>query len=118
MKRAYLFISLLTLIGFSPFCLAQLEQSVRLEFKTSQTNQEYFDVTPLQKDGLLVTHREEERYGNEKWTFNRFDATLKEQWKAEYKLVTELTPVQSYFNQQYLFWLLQEKDNDKITVCG
>jgi len=115
MRKAYLFISLL-LIALPYWTLAQLDQSVRLEFKVSQTTEEYFDVTPLQKEGVLVTHRQEERFGNEKWVFSRFDSTLKEQWKAEYKLIPELTPVQSYFNQQYLFWLLQEKDNDKISV--
>lgn len=116
MKRAYFFAILFTVLAFCQQTVAQMEQSVRLEFKVSQTNEEYFDVTPLKEDGLLVTHREEERYGNEKWTFNRFDAVLKERWKAEYKLVPELTAVQSYFNQHYLFWLLQEKDSDKITV--
>lgn len=95
---------------------AQLEQSLRLEFKVSQAFDEYFDVTPLDKEGLLVTQRKEEYYGNEKWSFFRFDSLLKQQWTAEYKLSYELHPIKTYHNQNYLFWLLQETDSDKLTV--
>jgi hypothetical protein len=94
----------------------QLEQSQRLEFKVSTSTEEYFDVTPLNENGILVTKRQEEPYGNEKWFFFRFDSTLKERWKTEYKLADDLRPIKSYFNKQYLFWLLQEPDTDKITV--
>ncbi|MFN8344736.1 MAG: hypothetical protein U0X91_07020 [Spirosomataceae bacterium] len=116
MKRLPSLILLLIGIWLPFLTVAQLEQSSRLEFKVSQSMDEYFDVTPLEKDGLLVTQRQEEHYGNEKWTFYRFDPDLKQRWSTEYKLSYELHPIKSYHNQHYLFWLLQETDTDKVTV--
>jgi hypothetical protein len=116
MKSLYFLILLLMVGWLSSPAVAQLEQSVRLEFKVSQSIDEYFDVTPLDKEGLLVTQRQEEHYGNEKWFFYRFDSALKQLWTTEYKLAYELHPIKSYHNQQYLFWLLQETDTDKVTV--
>jgi hypothetical protein len=116
MKTLHFFILLLIGSGLSFPVFAQLEQSLRLEFKVSPSTEEYFDVTPLREDGLLVTQRQEEHFDNEKWTFYRFDVQLKQLWMSEYKLPDELTPVKSYHNQHYLFWLLQEDDTDKVTV--
>jgi hypothetical protein len=116
MKRLHSLIVSLIGIWLPLVAVAQLEQSSRLEFKVSQSIDEYFDVTPLEEDGLLVTQRQEEHYGNEKWFFYRFDPDLKQRWVTEYKLAYELHPIKSYYNQHFLFWLLQETDTDKVTV--
>ena len=93
MKSLHFFILLLIGSGLSFPVFAQLEQSLRLEFKVSPSTEEYFDVTPLREDGLLVTQRQEEHFDNEKWTFYRFDVQLKQSWMSEYKLPDELTPI-------------------------
>ncbi|MDF7816274.1 hypothetical protein P1X15_01670 [Runella sp. MFBS21] len=112
----YLILIGIGILSFSFRANAQLEQSVRLEFKVSQNGDEYFDVTPLDKGGILVTQRKEEYYGNEKWTFYRFDNALKQQWTTDYKIPYDLHPLKTYHNHQYLFWLLQETDSEKVSV--
>ena len=67
---------LLILFSIPIVSFAQLEYTARVEFKTSSSAEEEFDVLPLSKDGLLVTHRKDEFFGPEKWTFSRYDSTL------------------------------------------
>ncbi|MFN4147350.1 MAG: hypothetical protein ACK4GN_16105, partial [Runella sp.] len=95
---------------------SQLQQSLRLEFRVSQNQDETYDVTPLKENGLLVTQRQTPHYGMEKWIFHRFNTDLKQRWNTEFKILDEWKPVKSYHNQQYLFWLFQEADNDKVSV--
>ena len=93
--------------------LAQLEYTARVEFKTDSGVEEEFDVLSLSKDGLLVTHRKDEFFGPENWAFSRYDSTLKERWKVEYKLDREAKPIRSFHNQNYLFWLFKDSDRSE-----
>jgi len=96
---------------------AQLEYNARVEFNTTPTADEEFDVLPLSKDGLLVTHRKDEFYGNEKWTFHRYDSTLKESWNIEYKLERDVKPLRFFYNQNHLYWLFKDSDhNERFSI--
>ncbi|MCA0234057.1 MAG: hypothetical protein LCH91_26610 [Bacteroidetes bacterium] len=116
MKNKVVTLLLLVISWLTLPASAQLEQSVRLEFKVNQSLEEYFDVTPLDEDGLLVTQRKEEYFKKEKWTFYRFDSLLKQRWMSEFTLEDQLHPIKSYHNQHFLYWLLQETDTDKVMV--
>jgi hypothetical protein len=69
--------TLLTFLGLYLIAVqlcAQLQQSARVEFLTADRSiEENFDVTPLNKSGLLVTHRKDEFY---KAKVGRFIATI------------------------------------------
>jgi hypothetical protein len=96
---------------------AQLQQSARVEFLTSDNNvEEYFDVTPLNKAGLLVTHRKDEFYKGENWAFHSYDSTLHERWRTDFKLDDKLRPVRSFNNQHYLYWFFEEIETEKFTI--
>ncbi len=111
------FIALIFLFFVSSVATAQLEYSVRAEFKTNNSIDEDFDVLPLAKDGLLVTHKKDAFFGNEKWDFCRYDSTLKERWKVEYKLEDEAKALRFFHNQSFLFWLFKDTDHsEKFTV--
>ena len=113
-KLAHLLITALLILFSIPIVsFAQLEYTARIEFKTSSSAEEEFDVLPLSKDGLLVTHRKDEFFGPEKWTFSRYDSTLKERWKIEHKLENEAKPIRSFHNQNYLFWLFKDSDRSE-----
>ncbi|TAE40015.1 MAG: hypothetical protein EAZ70_05175 [Runella slithyformis] len=103
------------LIGATPLW-AQLAQSQRLEFKTSSSGNEYYDLTPLGEAGILVTQRQEEYYINEKWTFHRYDTLLRVRWITEFKLDYDLKPLLTYHNEDFAFWLFEEADSEKIRV--
>ncbi len=113
-KTQFLFLGLWLLAG--SLC-AQLQQSARVEFLTTDKSiEENFDVTPLNKAGLLVTHRKDEFYKGESWTFHSYDTTLHERWRTDFKLDDKLRPVKSYNNQQFLYWLFEERDSDRFTI--
>ena len=96
---------------------AQLQQSARVEFLTADRNiEENFDVTPLNKTGLLVTHRKDEFYKGENWSFHSYDTTLHERWRTDFKLDDKLHAVRSYNNQQFLYWIFEERDTEKFTI--
>ena len=91
-------------------------QSNRLEFKVSSNINEFYDLTPLGELGILVTQRQEEYYANEKWSFSRYDTLLKNTWNTDFKLDYDLKPLRSYHNNDFLFWLFEESDTEKIRI--
>jgi hypothetical protein len=116
MKNGRLYILILLHIGLFSTVFGQLEQSSRLEFKVNPSEEEYFDVTTLGRDGLLVTKRDDEYYGDEKWTFYRYNSDLKETWHSDFKLEYELKPIRSFSNNDFLYWYFQESDTDHFEI--
>ncbi len=113
-KTRFLFFGFWLIIGQ---LYAQLQQSARIEFLTADRSvEENFDVTPLNKMGLLVTHRKNEFYKGESWTFHSYDTTLHERWRTDFKLSDKLKAVRSFNNQQFLYWLFSEQDTEKFTM--
>jgi hypothetical protein len=93
---------------------AQLEQTQRLELPAPDGDD--FEVISLKKDGLLLTRRKENFYGNEKWFFTHYDTHLKQQWESEHKLDFGIKPLMSYHNKDFLFWLFEESDTEKFQI--
>ncbi|RAK03140.1 hypothetical protein LX87_01262 [Larkinella arboricola] len=98
--------------------LAQFEPSVRLELPISQNSEDVFDVTPLGDRGVLVNVRQGDYYSSAptKFLFKRYDTNLKQLWTAEYKIESYYEPVRSCRTEHYLYWLMKEDENEKISV--
>ncbi|WP_460674775.1 hypothetical protein [Larkinella ripae] len=97
---------------------AQFEPSVRLELPTNQNADESFDVTTLGERGVLVNVRHGDYYSSAptKFSFKRYDTDLKLLWSAEYKIDSYYEPIRSCRTEHYLYWLMKENSNEKITV--
>ncbi|GAA4403588.1 hypothetical protein GCM10023187_19820 [Nibrella viscosa] len=97
---------------------AQLAHSVRLELTTNQNIEESFDVTPLARQGVLVTVRRGDYYDTTpaRFQFSKYDTDLKPLWTTEYKQDPRFEPTLSYHNDHYLYWLFREKESAAIQV--
>lgn len=98
--------------------LAQFEPSARLELPTNQNAEEFYDVTTLGEQGVLVNVRQGDYYSSAptKFSFKRYNTDLKLLWTAEYKIDPFFEPVRSCRTEHYLYWLMKENSNEKITV--
>ena len=116
MKRLYVF---LLVWGFAVApVLGQLEQTLRLEIKTNPNGQEKYEVVPLGKDGVLLTVKKEEYFGDaaETWTFINYNADLKEAWRTTLNLDFGYRAVRYYQTKGFLYWLFMETETDNIQV--
>ncbi|MFC5409550.1 hypothetical protein ACFPMF_09545 [Larkinella bovis] len=97
---------------------AQFEPSARLELPISQNSEELFDVTTLGNKGVLLNVRHGDFYSSAptKFSFKRYDTNLKQLWATEYKIDSYYEPIRSCRTEHYLYWLLKENSNEKITV--
>ncbi len=101
-----------------PKAFGQLEQSLRVELAKDVKDEEEFDVTPLENEGVLVTIKKTDYFSASPfvWKFTKYDTQLKEKWKAEFKVGFGKNPLLSYHNKQYLFWLFGDPDSDDISI--
>ena len=98
--------------------MAQFEPSIRLELPISQNSEEFFDVTTLGDQGVLVNVRHGDYYSSAptKFSFKRYDTDLKLLWSTDYKIDAFYEPVRSARTEHYLYWLLKEIANEKIAI--
>jgi hypothetical protein len=98
--------------------MAQFEPSIRLELPISQNSEEFFDVTTLGDQGVLVNVRHGDYYSSAptKFSFKRYDTDLKLLWSTDYKIDAFYEPVRSARTEHYLYWLLKETANEKIAI--
>ncbi|WP_229209186.1 hypothetical protein [Dyadobacter sediminis] len=111
-------IYMILLLGLFPLCgaWAQLQQSDRLEIKTSSATPEEFEVFSLGERGILSVVRGND-YGNsrnEQWQFVKYDTTLKVLWRTTYKLDFRYIPVMAYKGAESGYWLFAEPDTDRF----
>ncbi|RRB02099.1 hypothetical protein [Larkinella rosea] len=116
-KRLAIGLWSLLLVACLP-ALAQFEPSARLELPISPNTEEFFDVTTLGDQGLLLNIRQSDYYSSAptKFLFRRLDTNFKQLWANEYKIDPFYEPVRSCRTEQYVYWLLKETQNEKVAV--
>ena len=104
-------------MGELPVC-GQLEQSLRLEIKTNPNGQERYDVIPLGGDGVLLTTKKEEYFGDaaETWTFVHHNPDLKETWRTTHAVDFGYRAVRYFQSKGVLYWLFAEAETDHIQI--
>lgn len=112
-------------ILFTVFCpmltyraLAQLEQIKRIELKNDANHEESYEIMPLEERGMLLTVRQTGYYtsSSTRFSFKRYTTELNEQWTVEFTPDIRYTPLVSYQNKQYLYWLFHEHDSEKYMI--
>lgn len=100
---------------FPPFSQAQLERVGHVEFSSTSSFDESFEIFPLGHQGVLALFRTGVLSGrNEQWVFQRLDTDLKTIWTASYRLDSRYVPVMAYQNDTHAYWVFAEPDTDKF----
>jgi hypothetical protein len=99
--------------------LAQLSQLAEIDIPKDTKFDESISVLPLDKNGMLLTHRKEGFFNRNvaHWLFYLYDNTLKENWQARLDIESGFEEVMSYQNENYLYWLFQEPETPKIMIA-
>lgn len=94
---------------------AQLEKVTHIEFPSTSTYDESFEVFPLGGQGALALFRNGVHSGrNEEWQFVRLDNELNVLWNANHYLDFRYVPVMAYQNEHHAYWVFAEPDTDQF----
>lgn len=115
MKKALVWIFWL---GCSVACQAQWQSERISERLISDKNDASVSVETLGSGGLLVIE-EEPRYGSvsgKNFRVTRLDTAFHQRWSAEFLVKTKYTPLLTYKNAEYFYWLCGETTSDDIQI--
>ncbi|MDJ1472459.1 hypothetical protein QNI19_33065 [Cytophagaceae bacterium DM2B3-1] len=120
MKKRILILAVL-LAWINPILTrAQLNQVLRLELPLKEDDYEdlIYDVTPLEKQGLLVSTQPRFPSGRDGnvWNITRYDTTLHQIWANQYKVDHLFEPVNTYLDSSYYYVLLAQPDSKKFKI--
>ncbi len=88
-------------------------QNVRITVEVKSANNQYH-VIPLKEKGVVIFYENNAKSQGartERWTFTKYDTTFTEEWTTEYPLINNLTFVNK-FSDDFFVYILFTKDRE------